>query len=401
MTFSQSEYSFGYIISLENDTIYGSIKNDDYSSSPKEVTVKQSDIITFNPSEIKGFFVNNSYYQSSICHLYKSEKDTLITSVSTDGVFVGSYYYETSITKKQVSEKDTAFFSTGQFNKIETAVFLRRIISGNLSLYTTIDNTGKELFFLYKNVYQDLLEKNNIFKNQLKSQMYDCKNLLSKIDSIDYSESDLKNIVYEYNKYIKSDAFQQNSKQKVDYYFGLLFGTEYIRLNFISDFDYYDFEGLTRSKLSFSPEFVFGCSLLKEHLNLSIGADYFKYYELLDYDDSYILFDFKYIRVNFAAKYVFKTKNINLFIGGGINNALSLKNDNYIYSKSLEKKIPIWDTYEKSSIGINLITGINYKRFIIQYKFYRASGIKNVTSIKSNYTSNTLSLGIILHKGKF
>ena len=122
LSYSQSVFNPGYIISNQNDTTYGLIENNSFVENAKYCVFKKSDnseIIRYAPAEIKAYrFTDGKYYSSEIIY--------------------------------------------------ETPVFLEYLVKGNLNLFYHRNEAGKNFFYVSKNNFPitELISKNSILNNE-------------------------------------------------------------------------------------------------------------------------------------------------------------------------------------------------------------------------------------------
>ncbi len=168
LLYGQFNFLDGYIISNQNDTIRGKIK---YTTpalrSSKVIFVKNGDEerLTYKPFQIKGYYVENTVYDSKIY----------------DVDLALSYGY---------------------------GVFMERRNNGIVKLYYYW-NTDKERGFTQTFIENDgdyLLEVDFVgFKRQMTRYFEDFPKLQSKIKQGTYKKKDLEQIVAEYNEWKESE----------------------------------------------------------------------------------------------------------------------------------------------------------------------------------------------------
>ena len=168
LSYGQFNFLDGYIINNQNDTIYGKIK---YTTpairSSKVIFVKNGDEerLTYKPFQIKGYYVENTVYDSKIY----------------DVDLALSYGY---------------------------GVFMERRNNGIVKLYYYW-NTDKERGFTQTFIENDgdyLLEVDFVgFKRQMTRYFEDFPKLQSKIKQGTYKKKDLEQIVAEYNEWKESE----------------------------------------------------------------------------------------------------------------------------------------------------------------------------------------------------
>lgn len=130
-SFAQESFVKGYIVKPSGDTLHGFINNFYDSKNITFRVIKNGKNIVFTPTEIKGFQINNQYYE-------------------TKKIYVNYY-------KINISFPNLNFLEHGKFlEKVENSfsnrdtVFLKRIIKGKINLYEYISRTNDKGFYAEK-----------------------------------------------------------------------------------------------------------------------------------------------------------------------------------------------------------------------------------------------------------
>ena len=111
---AQSDYQNGYIITNENDTIYGLINNRGYVKNAKECTFKtgqDSEKINYTPDMIQAYrFIDGKYYVSKKIKVDEMESQVFLEYL-IDGILDIYYYRENE--KESYNSGDYYFIDNG------------------------------------------------------------------------------------------------------------------------------------------------------------------------------------------------------------------------------------------------------------------------------------------------
>lgn len=188
-------YTPGKIITLQGDTLNGSINNARWFTSPKVVEFKTADgkEVLYTASEINGFVIDGSLAYLSYAVNYDSSR---------------------------INPDELPGSSAPAFKKDQ--LFLRLIVKSNLSLLVW-QEPGREHLFLQKNgqVEELILHRyktggqvleNRYYLQQLKNYLGDCSSLTINPNA-PYTEDYIKKLVIKYNT-CKNSSGQTFAKEK-------------------------------------------------------------------------------------------------------------------------------------------------------------------------------------------
>ena len=200
---SQDYYENGFYINPELDTIHVLIKNEDWLSNPKGITIKET-----NTSKAE-FLSTNNFIQFQIPDKVKYIKRTL----------------NVDLQKHILSNLST----NRNPNFIEREILLKVLIQGKASIYSYVDGNNQIFFFqinnepinqlIYKPFQKEagIVEYNNYYRQQLLNSL-DCDELeISDFKKLKYTSADLVSIVKVYNASYNSAIvdFSSASNQSV------------------------------------------------------------------------------------------------------------------------------------------------------------------------------------------
>src|SRR6056297_4162257 len=135
-TKAQKNFTKGYIVTNNNDTVQGFINHQKWKVNPKKIAFKknmQSEVKIFKPLEIKEFRVGNSFYTGQV-------EDIETSPVATSRLEEGP---------KLNLERDT--------------VFLEVLFKGDKSLYHYGTRKGKDNLYIKRNDSIELLVYKNYY----------------------------------------------------------------------------------------------------------------------------------------------------------------------------------------------------------------------------------------------
>lgn len=199
----------GYVIKLTNDTLHGYIDNKNWTTNPKQIIFKRSELgasMLFTPQTILEFSANNEIYRSAIVEV---EDSTYIKSDLT---------------------------LPSELTLIVDTVFLKALIIGTKSLYYLNDMRGDENFYIEQNnkyellVYKRYLKEergkkfsvsNNKYIGQLILYLQNCNKINSSLSETSYN---MKGLVRAFNYYYdctQTKITYRSNKRRLKLFFWL------------------------------------------------------------------------------------------------------------------------------------------------------------------------------------
>ncbi len=335
----------GYIITLQNDTIFGNIDITEFKSRPFEMIFKESgsvDWIVYSPLSIKGFEANSEIYKGAIVALEQSAFKT-----------------------HELSESP-------HLNYNVDTVFLQMVISGEKELLYLKDTDGKNFFFINnENGYRWLVHKrflqtknekteivsNNNYIGQLIMYLQDCSSINKVLSATTYDiESLIKAFNYYYdcsNTKINYTKKKETSRFEISALAGLTFtkqtfngvGQEYLTdVSFPWSVNY----SLGAAADIKFPRFLGRWSINNEILLVRYLTES-NYYEKIN-NNSFVNTQSQigstYIKLNNMFRANFNVNAIKLFLDVGFSNGFSVASTNY---KNVITSISAQETSVKSN----------------------------------------------------
>ncbi|MEO6149659.1 MAG: outer membrane beta-barrel protein [Mucilaginibacter sp.] len=263
ITFAQSNFKAGYIVSTKGDTIRGLVDYKEWEFNPGKIFFKEtinSPEVSYAPGDISFFAINGfEYYRSAFVKISQGGTNVDKLSGST------------------LAGIDSAYLSAN--------VFLRVIFGGSKASLYSYKDAIKERFYIGQGditpdeliyiVYLDETGTNKLIKDTYKRQLqkiaatYDPQNskLLRQIQNAKYAESDIRQIVEQVN--VDKDAkYAIEKRASTRYYAGV--GINNGKINFLSNSDYFKEK---RSASSARPKIAVGLDIL---INKNVGKLIFR-----------------------------------------------------------------------------------------------------------------------------
>ncbi|MDO3694846.1 outer membrane beta-barrel protein [Wenyingzhuangia sp. chi5] len=337
-SFAQNSFKDGYIITTENDTIYGQIKDRlDTNNYISCLFKKNQQIKEYYPSEIKEFGYNN----------YKVFKSRIVIDEFAELLVQGNTNLYKSRDMYHLQKEGDVFDLKSEVMLVE----VNRLIG-----HTEV--------------------RNNRWKGIVAYFINDClTNASNIIVDLKYDEKELTDLIIKYNK-CKGGGYREikSSKKWNIIKYGIIVGLKnsYIkardessRYSYINDNSIHPTFGLLVSikspriseKISYQGELHFSKS------SYSSSSSEFKYTTLKNYD-SYI--DLTTLSIPISFKYAFSKKETNLYFQGGVNVDYHLKSKLINYEESINNNIVYTtnnnDDFEINKTQIGILAGLGFHK---------------------------------------
>lgn len=389
--YSQKNYSSGYIINLEGDTIKGLIDFRNWEISPEKIHFKENEADKakkYSPKSINGFSTSGENYISAIVSVENS------------------------------SRKEGRIVEDPELQITLDTVFLRSLIMGSKSILINKTWKGVENFYIRKGEEYELLEYKKYLKKinsetfinevknyiiQLKEYFADCESIQEEILGLKYTQSNFERLFKRYyNECGKDELLFKQEKKKLKVERGVLIGVTNTNLDLGTLINTYDF--LVESDYSNSIDFTFGVRFdlllprnlrklsftnellltrfqIKGEYNNNISASYFiKTNSELKYT---------HLKLNTLAKYRYFIKSSHLYINAGLSNGfvLSEKNERIDMitiqsTESIETKDAIERT-RSHEFGAIIGVGWQFKKFSLDVRYERGTGISHIIPLEA------------------
>jgi len=374
LIFSQSDFRKGFVITQDNDTLYGLVN---YRESIKKYKVcefkvsEDQEVKNYFPEDIKAYrFINDKYFVTKEITLENNVKEKVFFEVLVQGKVTLYKYLESFFIEKD----------GGEYIKLTNERVLVTI--GDAEYYK---NSNK-----YIGVLSYLL-------------LSDCKQLKKKINSLEYKERGLTELIQSYNACMEgsSISFKEN-KSWLKTEFGLVAGINSSKISFKSKDPNQEFitKDFDRSNNIMPGLFIdFYSPRVNERIAFHTGlfylhSTYISYSEItkvssLERND--VKIDLKQLKIPFGVKYTFPEKKFTPFFDLGASYTNNLEASSWRIREV--QRYNIIDTFEGEALDMResqygLWGGIGVKRSIIkkwavfvELRYEYSSG----TSISSSY----------------
>ena len=293
--YGQGEFKPGYIIDLNQDTIYGEIKSGSESRNAQICVFRSgtdAEASEFRPGEIKAYrFTGGSYYVSM--------------EVEEDGV------------KKQM--------------------FVEYLVNGMADLYYLRDNKS-ETYYIRKEG-EDALAIADI--RLLKAVFSDCMEIQSSLDKATLTHNSLISMTEKYHDYVcdgEACIIYSKEASRIRIHVGPVVGytMNFFRIRGNPTFDIIDFEPCTAPVFGILLDL--GFSRLGDHLSFQLGTGYSKqnfegYGEVMSFTGNMYTYDAhldgSFLSFRLGTRYSFSGKRVRPSLGGGFECSKFINPDCY------------------------------------------------------------------------
>lgn len=388
VSFSQSNYLPGYVISLSGDTLSGFVDYRNWSKNPDEIQFKNQldgEAIHYTPTDVIEFKVKNEIYVSGII-------DASISPIQTN------------------------LLETGPSPHIRVdTTFLQTLILGNKSLYHYKTPEGLDNFYIMKQdstfdllVYKKYLveggeqasHENKRYLGQLALYLTDCPAIHTKFSTTSYRDNSLVNLFRYYYENTKQEIRFQKRKEKITTQIGFLAGASITTLEFASG-SFKDIVNATyEPSLDFSTgvffEFVFPrnqgkWSVCTEMLYSSYTAKgTYKEIESVNiYSNTTIEIGYSYLKVNALLRFKYPIGKTYLFFNGGLSRGAAISSTNskreewtFYSSNGVDEEVAVGGA-RNNERGYILGTGLKFNQFSVEARYEKGNGMSSYVGLES------------------
>jgi hypothetical protein len=368
-TYGQIDYKKGYVITHDNDTLFGTIDlNSNYRNSRSCNFLSDQVVKVYAPEDIKAYRVENSKYYVAKEVTWNDKKEMVFLEFLVDGI-VNLYYLKESINEYYFIERDTALIL---LSNDEKKIVIKSTVASGKDDKTYVANSNQYIGVL-KYLFQDSPE---VMKD-IPHTRFDYKPLINL--TREYHESVCKDYsCIDYTKNIKMSVYLEPSfgmihstmglktsedhAQDLNPYFGLnisLRNTKRDRWNFLT--------GISYSSVEFEGEFVnsiFPTPSQPEEL----FRIYLKY---------------SYLSIPIAVEYFLPAKKLQPFFTASINNIFILNPEFEVYK--FDNTVPEKTYFRNYQIGLDGGIGLRYNLKKNSYFYLKADFEYRFPSANLNY----------------
>jgi hypothetical protein len=365
--YSQS-FEAGYVVTLQNDTLRGFIRTNEYGATSRTIGFKKlltdTDHTRFLPIQIK------SFYLKEVGEIYVSKI--------------------VDIDMKPVRFQDLEHNSAAKF--VKDTVFLKLLVSGKSSLYFNSDRTNKNHYFLQ-------MDGVDVYREQLAQYLNGCD---QKYSNLGFAESEFKKVVVKYNECVgsKSTFIQKDTKSKLLLY--IMLGGSATTGTYSGNDNHPELVNASSIKFSsgFSPSLGFGMEFkpTKSTQHFSEGIELFwKEYSFTGTTTNFnaqktASYSFSTTGLNLFGKYSFGGK-IEPYIRVGLSATLVSESKNQMYYTS-DIAYSSWNgkisNFGSLGYGYLIGAGVSVSRIFIELRLNEA------VAFSSHSKFSTTSLNFIV-----
>lgn len=369
--FAQITFDNGYFIDNNGNKKVCLIKNSDWLNNPDKFDYKTSEnaeVETIDIQNVKEFSVNNIKYIRSLSKIDVSNQDTDLLNSNRNPEF------------------------------IEKQVFLKVLVEGPANLYQYVFN-NKTLFFVNLNhepieplIFKEYLGEDAEIKSNTAYLQYllnvlECENITKDdIKNLNYQVKDLMKIIKKYN-YCKSgvDVKEEKSNKKSEFNFAFKTGINYSKFSVNNSTDaYLNCEFNDKSNIYIGLEVEYILPVNKNKWSIFITPNYQKY---TNKKDGVYIFNVDYNIIKFPTgiRYnLYLKEDSRIFADFAINPVFSMNSNleyHYEFNNSNTNIVDI-----RSSVNFAAGFGYKYKRMKIALNYESPSELfKNYFNWSSNF----------------
>jgi len=398
LTHAQNYYVEGFVIKLSGEHLTGQIDLKSWVKNPKTIRFKKSNsdnAIDLSPFDIKGFKVKDESYESAI--IWDNRSSSKVGSLS----------------------------NSSELELKSDTVFLEAIVSADIGLYKLKNDLGIENYYYKKDDQFQLLEykkyqtidekgrklvENNKYIGQLNYIFRDCPNISSELNGIDYTRQKLEKIFISYNKCVNKDIVQHKKTDRLIRHFGMFAGVSVTSIEFLTS------EGIFSTNYSTSVDPSLGIYFdlifkkFKRRLSFYTEIASNKYeiegtYTDVVHEDNYVVHNTEilmiYLKWNAMFRYKYPIgKNAHIYLNSGASFGLPIISTNkdcresVFFTTTREDTIPLFRQGSRlQEFSYLLGGGLLYKKFQLDLRFERGSGVSPYNGLNSKMTRYYCQLG--------
>jgi hypothetical protein len=387
---SQENFESGYLLTNTGDTLRGLIDYRNWENNPKLISFKKniSDATqSFVPLSIKGFGVEETFYQSAIVQA-----------------------------KIWALNSSNLTYDKNFETKLDT-VFLEALVSGLKSLYLLKKVNITDQFYIKQgenydllvfNTYirlqneKDIVSENNKYTGQLTIYLQDCANIQSNLKGIKYAKSSLEKLFLNYYKCTQNKQYFQNTADKITRKFGVLVGLSASTVDFQSGYKEYAY--LANANFSTSVRPFLGAyweiDIFRKNkkwtlpveaalTSYSINGKYVNTLNPEYYQKFETQMSFTYLKTNAQLRYSHPIKKSSIFVNSGLSVGYviagkgSISTYAYTYGREETYKEPLFTDSRSFELGFLAGVGLKSGKFSYELRNEIGNGMANSVILKS------------------
>jgi len=399
---SQENFVSGYIITINGDTLKGSIDYRNWTKNPTQIRFKgdsSSEILKCKPTQISAFGALDEIYKSAVVKV------------------------DSSNTKDRMSNSPAFEFRTD-------TVFLQTLFQGSKSLYYYKDRFDQSNFYIFNDSQYELLAfkkflqtdkdqhefegMNRRFVGQLRLYLQDCPGIETKLKGLVYDNKNLQKIFQYYYDKTQPKTHISRTNEKIRAEFGVVGGVSMIDLKFTTGLTSTTFNYVTKAtfknQLSLAGGVFMNLVFPRNNGKWSIYNELFcssdvtssfynDYHSATYYQKANMNIGGYYLKMNNMIRYKYPVKSIFCFVNAGMSNGYAIKAVNtndvetqFDSSNTIEhKKVLDESTNYEQALLFGL--GVIDKKISLEFRFEGGTGMSAYPLLSSNAHRFSLLVG--------
>lgn len=402
---AQKNYSPGYIVNNQGDTIKGFIQFMEWDNNPEKIKFKTT--------------------------LAEAETEHSIISILSFGV--ANEIYQKAIVQKEISLRSIdALSNSPEYTFATDTAFLKVLVNGSKSLYY-LKKVNEEpnlyikqnnqiellLFKKYKTVINGLTQvaERKDYITQLSDYLPECAAVFNNIESVRYKKSDLITMFKTYFKCTNNNTVYIQAQEGIKSHFGVLAGVQQTNAVFKSNSATFDeIENTSFNKpISFTgalyADLILPRTLDKWSIYNELAYTYYKLNgsHITDQQNpagsTYYFYrlHFGYLKLYNMLKYAYPVKDAKVYFKAGISNGFMIQpKENYRrkeqrYITTIVTQSAAIYSLKKYEVGAATAAGLQHKRISAELRYEFSNGAAHVSNVKTIVHRTSLLIGFRLN----
>ncbi len=382
-SFAQENYLPGYVVTLEDDTIRGTIDYRNWKKNPDKIKFVErlnDQLFIYTPLDINGFGIADEIYISAVLDVEVSPRKTNQLNISSELKIQSDTIFLQTI----IQGKKSLYYNNSSINK---------------NLYVK-NNTGFDLLVYKKYVAESVIKENEKYIGQLSLYLHDCPSIQSKLKHVNYSKESLEKLFIFYYGCMQSGMEFHKEVEKTSTEIGVLAGVSLTSLKFQSgSYDYLTKADYIQS-INFTAGLFLDIILPRNQRKWSIYNELiFTSYEVKgSYNDfvnderytiTYTEIGYSYLKMNNMIRLKYPVGSYFVYINAGISNGFAISETNYkrdeikLYSTEIIEEGKAMDDTRKYEQGYIFGLGTKFKMFSFEIRYEKGNGMTEYVSLSS------------------
>jgi hypothetical protein len=305
-------------------------------------------------------------------------------------------------------------------------IFLQAMVRGVKSLYSYVNSSGREQFYIKRDsefellIYKKYLGEqasagglnkavggkdvviltNRRYLGQASSYLQDCPSIQSKLKNTQYAKKSLERLFLSYYACTNSGIEFQKKREKTISEFGILGGVSFTSIKFDGSGFEYILETDYKPAINFSGGLFLNLVLPRNNRKWSIynefllstykvNGEFNDYVSPDQYTITYTTLEYSYLKLSNMVRFKYPSKNFSPFINVGLSNGYAIADKNYkrevskLFALETTKIGKAIDETKKHELGYVAGLGVKLKKYSIEARYERGNGISNYKTLGS------------------